>query len=189
MCYSSYLFKSCHRCRYRNQTVVSKVHTGLMTYENSRVSSRWGNSQWNFTATGISALFARLRVTYYSERYGCFFELFFSLSLFFFYVTNRHKNDGWHANTVANIIYCPVKNLKKKKKRGGEVERARFRKCWTKRTRGKAVSKTEIVPLNLKCDSNWKRYVTLRTICIEWFRLPAENTETGHAIFKTRSSS
>lgn len=47
MCYSSYLFKSCHRCRYRNQTVVSKVHTGLMTYENSRVSSRWGNSQGN----------------------------------------------------------------------------------------------------------------------------------------------
>ena len=46
-CHSSYLFKSCHRCRYRNQTVVSKVHTGLMTYENSRVSSRWGNSQGN----------------------------------------------------------------------------------------------------------------------------------------------
>lgn len=122
--------------------------------------------------------------------YRCFFELLFFL--FFFRNRchhNRHKNDDWRANTVVNIVYCPVKNLKKKKKKGGEVERARFRKRWTKRIRGKAVSNTKMVPLNLKCDSNWKRYVTLRTICIEWFRLPAENTETGHAVFKTRSSS
>lgn len=119
--------------------------------------------------------------------YGCFFELLFFL--FFFRNCchyNRHKND---APTLLWILFIAPWKIWRRRKKGGEVERARFRKRWTKRIRGKAVSNTKMVPLNLKCDSNWKRYVTLRTICIEWFRLPAENTETGHAVFKTRSSS
>lgn len=120
--------------------------------------------------------------------YGCFFELLFFFFFFFLRIRchrNRHNKNDWRSNTVENIVYRPVKNLKKKKKRG----EGSWEDTISKRTRGKAVSKTKMVPLNLKCDSNWKRYVTLRTICIEWFRLPAENTETGHAIFKTRSFS
>lgn len=118
MCYSLYLFKNCHRCRYRNQTVVSKVHTGLMTYENSRVSSRWGNSQWNFTATGISALFARLRVTYYSERYGCFFELFLSLSLFF--MSRIVIKTTVDTPTPLRILFIAPWKIWRRRKKGGE---------------------------------------------------------------------
>lgn len=182
-CHSSYLFKSCHRCCYRNQTVVSKVHTGLMTYENSRVSSRWGNSQGNLQ----QQVFRRcLHICEWRIILNVWVFLRTFFFFFFFFRNrchrNRHKND-WRSNTVENIVYRPVKNPKKKKK-----ERS-WEDTISKRTRGKAVSKTKMVPLNLKCDSNWKRYVTLRTICIEWFRLPAENTETGHAIFKTRSFS
>lgn len=186
-CHSSYLFKSCHRCRYRNQTVVSKVHTGLMTYENSRVSSRWGNSQGNLQ----QQVFRRcLHVCEWRIILNVWVFLRTSFFFFFFFLRirchrNRHNKNDWRSNTVENIVYRPVKNLKKKKKKG---ERS-WEDTISKRTRGKAVSKTKMVPLNLKCDSNWKRYVTLRTICIEWFRLPAENTETGHAIFKTRSFS
>lgn len=187
MCYSSYLFKSCHRCRYRNQTVVSKVHTGLMTYENSRVSSRWGNSQGNLQQQVFRRclhvcewrIILNVRVFLRTS----FFSLFFFVTVVTIIVI---KTTRQHC-----CEYCllPREKSEEEEKRGGEVERARFRKRWTKRIRGKAVSNTKMVPLNLKCDSNWKRYVTLRTICIEWFRLPAENTETGHAVFKTRSSS
>lgn len=121
MCYSSYLFKSCHRCRYRNQTVVSKVHTGLMTYENSRVSSRWGNSQGNLQQQVFRRclhvcewrIILNVRVFLRTS----FFSLFFRNRCHH----NRHKNDDWRANTVVNIVYCPVKNLKKKKKRGEKL--------------------------------------------------------------------
>lgn len=189
MCYSSYLFKSCHRCRYRNQTVVSKVHTGLMTYENSRVSSRWGNSQGNLQQQVFRRclhvcewrIILNVRVFLRTS----FFSLFFFVTVVTIIVIKMTIG----APTLLWILFIAPWKIWRRRKKGGEVERARFRKRWTKRIRGKAVSNTKMLPLNLKCDSNWKRYVTLRTICIEWFRLPAENTETGHAVFKTRSSS
>lgn len=107
-----------------------------------------------FTATGISALFARLRVTYYSERMAVFFELFFPFFFFLFSLSRIVIKTTVGAPTRVNIVYCPVKNLKKerkeKKKKRVEVERARFRKRWAKRRRGKACIEDENGPFESK---------------------------------------
>lgn len=118
MCYSSYLFKSCHRCRYRNQTVVSKVHTGLMTYENSRVSSRWGNSQGNLQQQVFRrCLHAASDVLFWT--YRCFFELLFFLFFFATVVTIIVIKTTIGAPTLLWILFIAPWKIWRRRKKGG----------------------------------------------------------------------
>lgn len=89
------------------------------------------------------------------------------------------------------FVTCRRENLKKRTCTRFDLTEGRNQGNSTKlhASHAKVVSKTKTVSLNLKCGSNWKRYVTLRTICIEWFRFPAENTEVVNAKFRTRSPS
>lgn len=119
MCYSSYLFKSCHRCRYRNQTVVSKVHTGLMTYENSRVSSRWGNSQGNLQQQVFRRCLHVCEWQYYSERTGVSSNFFFFSFFFVTVVTIIVIKTTIGAPTLSWILFIAPWKIWRRRKKGG----------------------------------------------------------------------
>lgn len=169
-----------------------------MTFEKSRERYEFtltGTTPQIFhAATGIWVLFARdrPRVKLYSlsKHLGnspTRRNPFFNRS-----VTDIRREQLKRTNICYSLfVTCRQENLEKRTCTRFDLTEGRNQRNSTKlhASHAKVVSKTKTVSLNLKCGSNWKRYVTLRTICIEWFRFPAENTEVVNAKFRTRSPS